>query len=138
MTMPTPVVAIINTSEEVIAMLALAFEDEGFTVVGEHARTLAFRREEQSLQQFLELHQPRVVVWDIAPPYEENWAYFQQVQASGAFRGRGVVLTTTNKRVLDQLVGETRAIELVGKPFDLGEIVAAVRRELQRLGANDG
>jgi hypothetical protein len=40
------------------------------------------------------------------------------------------VLTTTNKRALDALVGRTPAQELVGKPFDLDALVQAVRRAL--------
>ncbi len=128
-----PVVAVINTSEEVITMLSMALDEEGFSVVGQLTRTVNFKREELSLQQFLADHQPQVVLWDIAPPYEENWAYFQSVQQGGAFSGRGVVLTTTNKRVLEQLVGATGAIEIVGKPYDLDQIVGAVRRELARL-----
>ena len=39
-----------------------------------------------------------------------------------------LVLTTKNKRALDSLVGPTEVIEIVGKPFDLGEVFAAVRR----------
>jgi len=40
------------------------------------------------------------------------------------------VLTTTNKPALDQLVGETEAIEIIGKPYDLDQVVAAVRSAL--------
>ena len=68
-----PVVAVVNTSDEVIEMLTLVLEEEGFSVVGERTRTVNFKREEQDLRAFLADHQPRVVVWDIAPPYEENW-----------------------------------------------------------------
>jgi DNA-binding NtrC family response regulator len=127
------VVAVFNTSDEVIDMLALALEDEGFSVVGERPRTVNFTREEQDLQVFLAAHQPQVVIWDIAPPDAENWRSFRAVQHSGAVAGRGVVLTTT-KRVLERLVGATGALEIVGKPYDLGAIASAVRRELARRG----
>ena len=45
------------------------------------------------------------------------------------------VLTTTNKPALDALVGPTDALEIIGKPFDLDQLVAAVRRALARRDA---
>jgi len=42
-------------------------------------------------------------------------------------KGRKVLLTTTNKRVLESLVGPTDAIEIVGKPYDLDRIVTSVK-----------
>ncbi len=56
------------------------------------------------------------------------WAYFQEVQASDALRDRRLILTTTNKRALEQLVGPTPTHELVGTPFDMEALLAAVRR----------
>jgi hypothetical protein len=40
------------------------------------------------------------------------------------------VLTTTNKPALDTLVGETEALEIIGKPYDLDRVTAAVRDAL--------
>jgi hypothetical protein len=41
--------------------------------------------------------------------------------------GLGLVLTTTNKVRLDEAVGaDTKALEVVGKPYDLGQINAAI------------
>ncbi len=68
---------------------------------------------------------------DIAPPYEENWNFFQLMKNSQAARGRQFVLTTTNKKILEDLVGKTSTIELVGKPFDLDEIVKAVQKMMK-------
>jgi hypothetical protein len=42
-------------------------------------------------------------------------------------RGRKIVLTTTNKAVLERIVGPTDAIEIVGKPYDLQQVVGAVK-----------
>jgi hypothetical protein len=40
------------------------------------------------------------------------------------------VLTTTNRTVLELLVGPTNSIELIGRPFDLETIVQGVKRAL--------
>ena len=127
---PRPLVAIVNTSEEISELLRQVFEDEGFQAVV--AYVTDFKRGEPDAGAFLTQHDPRVVVWDIAIPYEENWEFFQSVQRSEAGRGRWFVLTTTNRRVLEQLVGPTGAFELVGKPFDLYELVETVRKALSR------
>ena len=48
-------------------------------------------------------------------------------------KGRPFVITTTNKPALDKLVGETEALEIIGKPYDLAQVVDAVRAALARL-----
>ncbi|MHB8575080.1 MAG: response regulator [Dehalococcoidia bacterium] len=121
-------VAIINTSEEVVELIRMVLEEEGFAHVAE--AVLTFKRGERDVASFLATHDARVVIWDIALPYAENWAFFSQLQRDAVFRGRGVVVTTTNKRALELFVGPTPTVELVGKPFDLGELVQAVRRAL--------
>jgi CheY-like chemotaxis protein len=124
-------VAVLNTSEELIEMLCMAFEDHGYATVG--AYIVHFKRGTQDLATFFATHQPDAVVYDIAVPYENNWRYFcDQVLTAGFLPPQKFVLTTTNKAALERLVGPTSAIELVGKPFDLEDIVAAVEQALQR------
>ena len=43
------------------------------------------------------------------------------------------IITTTNLRVLEGLAGPTDAIELIGRPFDLGEILDRVALALADL-----
>lgn len=128
--LPILVVAIVNTSEELSAMLAAVFRMEGFRTVVAYIPDL--KRGQPSIEAFLAQNRPHVVVWDIAIPYEENWAFFQTVSQSEIGQRYRFVLTTTNKAALERLVGETPAHELVGKPFDIDEIVAAVRRAVDR------
>ena len=121
-----PVLAIVNASEEVTAMLAALFRMEGFRVVS--AFPIDLKRGQPDPATFLRQHAPQVVVWDIGIPYEENWAFFQLVQENEADHGGRFVVTTTNKAALERLVGATAAHEVLGKPYDLNELVAAVRR----------
>ncbi len=126
-----PVVAVINTTLETIAVLQEVLEDEGFTVVS--AYILDFKRGKRDLSTFFATHQPQVVVCDIALPYVENWTFFHKAVLAAEFLPEEqFVLTTTNKKVLEELVGATRAIELIGRPFDLDTIIAAVQRVCTR------
>ena len=120
------VVAIVNTSDDIVTFLRALLAGDGFRpVVG---FVPDFREGRQDLAAFLHAHDPAAIIWDIAFPYDRNWAYFQEVRGSDATRGRRFVLTTTNKRALEELVGPTPAHELVGKPYDLDALLAAVHR----------
>ncbi len=72
-----------------------------------------------------------MIIYDIAPPYEENWKFFQLIKGAKAAEGRQFVLTTTNRAALEQFVGEIDAIEIIGKPFDLDEVLTTVKKKLQ-------
>lgn len=131
MTSPAiPTVAIINTSEEITALLTAVFQMEGFRTVAAYVPDM--KRGETDLTGFLREYQPAAVIFDIALPYEENWAYFQSIQQSESGRAAPFILTTTNKRALEGLVGPTPAHEVIGKPYDLEQLVEAVRRAIGR------
>jgi CheY-like chemotaxis protein len=86
--------------------------------------------------QFMETHKPDAIVWDIAPPYDRNWNFFQLLRTTGPLAQCPVVLTTTHKEHLDSLAGQdTGAIEIVGKPYDLQVIADAVARAIEAAGS---
>jgi DNA-binding response OmpR family regulator len=124
-----PVVAVIDSSEEIAALLCQALEHEGFCTAVEY--TTAFKHGRADLDAFLAEHDPAALIWDIAIPYEENWAFFREVVASEAVRARRFLVTTTNKRALETLVGPTSAHEIIGKPFDIEALLESVRRLVQ-------
>lgn len=123
-----PAVAVINSSEDTVEMLRACLQQNGFTsVVTAHVTDI--RSGKLDFLKFLDQHDPAVFVYDISIPYEENWRFLQLLTTSEEMAGRKVIVTTTNKRLLDKLVGQdTGAHEIVGKPYDLQAIVDAVKR----------
>ncbi len=123
-------IAVFNSSDDVVALLRETLQEEGFTVVTAHVPDIKAGR--QDVLDLLRRYDPPVVIYDISPPYAENWTFFRLLQDTDAARGRQFILTTTNLRALAETVGEAKAIELIGKPYDLDEIVNAVRRALKQ------
>jgi DNA-binding response OmpR family regulator len=125
MPLHTDVVAIFNTSEDTTDILRIVFEQAGFVAVT--AFTNRLRDGEIDLEHFMRQYQPKVIVYDIAVPYEQNWRLFEHIRAAPACAGVAFVLTTTNARHVRKLAGDEELHEIVGKPYDLNEIVSSVK-----------
>ena len=121
-----PTVAVINGMQDTIDMLRLVLEDAGFRVVDAQARDI--RLGVVDLAAFVERHGVRVVLFDVAIPYDENWQALEGWRSAPALARIPFVITTTNQRALDSIVGTSDAIEIIGKPYDLKVLVEAVRR----------
>jgi DNA-binding response OmpR family regulator len=120
------VVAVFNTSPDTVDMLRLVLEHAGFVVVS--AYTYELRDAKVDLEAFMRQHQPGVVVYDIAPPYEENWRLFVHFRSLDVLKDAHFVVTTTNCVQVRKLAGPEQPLhEIVGKPYDLDEIVRAVQ-----------
>jgi DNA-binding NarL/FixJ family response regulator len=122
-------VAVINSSDDTVEMLRQALQNGGFTsIVTAHIHD--FKTGESDFPQYLEKYDPRAIIYDISIPYDKNWTFLKLLLDSEHMRGRKVVVTTTNKRRLEELVGPTDTFEIVGKPYDIDEIVRAVKTAL--------
>jgi FixJ family two-component response regulator len=122
-------VAILNSSEDTVTMLRAVFEHAGFQTVGGHVPEI--REGRLDFIRFLETHDPAALVYDVSIPYAENWNFLRLLRDTEHMRNRVLVVTTTNKRALDSMVGPTDAIEIVGKPYEPDTLLDAVRRGLK-------
>ena len=119
-------VAVVNSNEDTVEMLRYPLQSSGFkSVVTGHIHD--FKTGNADFPTFLETHDPCVIVYDVTIPYDRNWTFLRLLLDSEHMRGRKVVLTVTNKKRLEEIVGPTAAFEIVGKPYDIDEVVRAVK-----------
>ena len=121
-------VAIFNSSEDTVELLRFTFEEAGFQTVAGHVPDV--KRGQTDFVGFLEQHDPVAVVIDISMPYADNWTFVRLLRDVDSMQRRAVVLTTTNKRALDEMVGPTDTIEIVGKPYEPQVVLDAVRKAI--------
>lgn len=119
-------VAVMNTSKEITQMLEEIIEDAGHTTCS--IFTYEFKNQEEEFDAYVNQHKPDVILYDIAPPYKENYLLFIRLSERKHAKGIPFVLTTTNKEALETIVGSTPTHELIGKPYDLQEIIDAIER----------
>lgn len=127
MTTATPsAVGVFNTSPDTVEMLRIVLEREGFIVVA--AYTYDLRDSKIDLEALVRQHQPKVIIYDVAPPYDRNWRLLEHMRSMPALAGIKFIVTTTNARRLAEVAGSSQEMfEIVGKPYDLDQIVAAVK-----------
>jgi DNA-binding response OmpR family regulator len=126
------VVALFNASDDTVEMVQRMLDASGFDcLVGCHFADL--KKGIIDFARYLGKHEPEVVIFDISPPYQENWDFFKTLRNVKAMEGRGLVLTTTNKKRLDETAGkDSEAFEIVGKPYDLDQIKIAIHVAMER------
>jgi hypothetical protein len=69
------------------------------------------------------------MIYDVAPPYRDNWTFFQTILNTSEAKGRKFVITTANARLLREVAGRSADfLELSEKPDNVQAIVDAVQR----------
>src|ERR1041384_947189 len=117
---PPPVVAVVNTNPDLVELLKARIEAAGFVVLVIH---IADIRAGLDIGSVLRQHDPKVVVYDVVPPYERNFRFLQHMRES-AFNGRRFVLTSPNEQALAKLVGrDEKVYEILNDGGDIDAIV---------------
>ena len=120
-----PVVAILNSNDDVVELLRMALEQAGLVVVSAHVD--AVKRGDASLLEFMREHRPDVVLYDVVARTDRSWRFLEHLRDT-SMRGQSFVITSTNPNRARELAGTTEDIyEIVGKPYDIDKIVDAVR-----------
>jgi CheY-like chemotaxis protein len=130
-----PIVAIVNTNDDLVSALQHALEADGFNIVTAHIE--AIKSGTLDFAAFLDEHDPALVIYDLALPYDDNWTFLNMLRQLPQAQ-RPFVVTTVNKRALDARVGSTDAIEIQGgHADDVAPTMDAVRKTLGIAGSVD-
>ena len=121
--------AIFDASDDTVEMLSHLLQHAGLRTVDGHASDISDG--EFDLSAFVKAHTPNAIIWDVSPPYAQNWKFLQLMQAADSIRSRGIVVTTTRLRYLKTMPGfQTGDFEILEKPYDLDLVLSAIRRVL--------
>jgi CheY-like chemotaxis protein len=121
------VVAVFNSSDDMVELLRILFERHGFVVVTGHIS--AVRRGELDLNAFVEQHKPDVVVYDLIPPYDRQWRFLDHLRQMSPLKEIPFVISSSNAAATRELAErDEQVIEVLGRPFEYDALVAAVRR----------
>ena len=122
-------VLVVNTTPDAVDLLKDVLEQAGFLVVSTF--TWLIQGGKVDIEALLRTHQPKVIVYDIAAPYDRNWAFFVHLREH-VFKQVRFVLTSMNVKHVEGLAGrDERIYEVVGKPHDLDEIVRAAKEAVR-------
>lgn len=121
------VVAVFNSSDDMVELLRVLFERHGFVVVTGHIS--AIRKGELDLASFVAQHQPDVVVYDVVPPYDRQWRFLVHLRQTSPLNAIPFVLTSSNSAATRDLAEtDEQIIEVLGRPFEFDSLVEAVKR----------
>lgn len=111
----TGIVALFSASDDTVDMVQKLLTAAGGTQTLISCHLAALKKGIVDFETYMGKHNPEVVIFDISPPYKENWTFFKTLRDAAVMTQRGMVLTTTNKNRLDEVLGnDSHALEVVG------------------------
>ncbi|HEY9462988.1 MAG TPA: response regulator [Vicinamibacterales bacterium] len=116
--------AILNDSPHVLKLLCDWFRRHGHQCATQMVAEMPHAHVD--VEQFIGEHRPDVVVYDVPMPYGSSWDLLDVIRSMPSLRSIPFVITTRNKRKLEQVVGRTSVVEIAGQPEDLRRLLKAV------------
>jgi CheY-like chemotaxis protein len=125
-----PLILVLNGVEDITEIVRLYLEEAGWSAVT--GQVDAARRSRIDLKAIVENHRPSAAIVDISPPYDVNYRYLNVLRMAGPLQGIPIIVTTTNeKRLREFTATDEPVIEVFGKPYDMQQVVEAVRKALE-------
>jgi hypothetical protein len=119
-------IAVVNTNPDLVRRLRVALEIAGFIVFELHVEDIKLGS--ANVQSFLQEHDPSVIVYDVAPPFDLNWRFLDHLRTTTDFSGRHFVLVSVNEKRAREIVGRDETVyEVVGEAEDIDAVVRAVK-----------
>lgn len=119
-------VAVVNTNPDIIRLLRVNLERAGFVTFAVHIEDI--KTATTNLKSLLQEHDPQVIVYDVAPPYDQNWRFLGHLRRTTEFQGRQFVLVSVNVDAVRAQVGHDESVyEVVGQDADILQVVRAVK-----------
>jgi CheY-like chemotaxis protein len=115
---------VLNDSAPVLNMLCNWLQEHGHHC--ETALLADMPHAHDEVGPFIQKHRPDVVIYDVGMPYSSSWDLLEVIRAAPALQSQPFVITTPNKRKLEQAVGATSALEIGGPDSDLRRLLKAV------------
>ena len=111
-------VLVIDDDLPLRGMLAAALRQHGFQVLlaGDGAEG----------QRALTIHQPHIVLLDLAMPDVNGWDFLQRLQETGHLGKVPIVVVSAHVRVEPQALLQMGVAAIVPKPFNLPELIAVI------------
>ena len=120
------VVAIVNTNPDLVRIMRITLEKAGFVVFEFHIEDIKLGAAD--VDSLLKQHDPKVIVYDLAPPYDMNWRFLDHLRTATGFKGRQFVLTSVNVRHAEEVIrGDESVYEVLGEEEDMAQLVRAVK-----------
>jgi len=106
--------------------MRITLEKAGFVVFEFHIEDIKLGAAD--VDSLLKQHDPKVIVYDLAPPYDMNWRFLDHLRTATGFKGRQFVLTSVNVRHAEQVIkGDESVYEVLGEEEDMAKLVRAVK-----------
>jgi CheY-like chemotaxis protein len=116
-TRPRPFILVVDDEPNIVELLVLALEDEGYHVDRAYDGEQAWRLVRQ--------HQPDLIISDISMPRLNGLDLFDRLQERRQLARIPVILMSAVRRTVDR-----PGALFVSKPFDLGGLLDLVQAEL--------